>query len=652
MNGIPRPWLVGLLAIGLWGGLETADCLAQPAPFLIGKNEIWKYSAGGSQPPAAWNQAGFDDTSWKSGRAGFGYGDSDDATVLEDMRNRYTAVYIRKQFDVERLDGLDSLYLYVNYDDGFIAYINGKQVTSAAVTRDAGGLHVEQHEVQGYEEFVILDAKSFLKPGRNVLAIEGHNVSPDSSDFSLDPALATRKIDAPAVADYLADVDELERRLLDQSSYLARLGFDHQKALADLRHSIDEGTDLAHFVAGVRKLVMQIGDCHSSVESGVPLPSTGFLPIRPADTADGVAALKINQSQPLDPECPYLESIDGEPLGRWLDAASRYVARGSPQFVRRRSLDGLGELGLLREELKLPASETVTIGLRSADSSKHSKQRLRPTNQGYSVAHVRLGPSRMLDGKIGYLRIPAMDDQLVEPTAAMIKSFRGTKGLIIDVRDNGGGTYGLMRGIYGFFVPDDAKPHVTNIAAYRLGASFASNHIEYRPTYRADWDGWNDRERLAIRQAAANFKPEWSPPQGQFSDWHYMILSRDRSGRGPGPGPGGDYFYYDKPVVVLSNAGSFSAADGFLNAFADLPGVTIVGEPSGGGSGATRAFQLPRTRVQVALSSMASFRPGGKLFDGNGIEVDVAVKPRLEDFTTDADAVLARGIGVINEKSR
>jgi C-terminal processing protease CtpA/Prc len=103
---------------------------------------------------------------------------------------------------------------------------------------------------------------------------------------------------------------------------------------------------------------------------------------------------------------------------------------------------------------------------------------------------------------------------------------------------------------------------------------------------------------------------------------------------------------------VLSNAGSFSAADGFLNAFASLPHVTIVGEPSAGGSGATRGFELPRTRVRIALSSMASFRPNGKLFDGNGIAVDVAARPVLEDFTRDEDSVLARGIDVINEKTR
>jgi C-terminal processing protease CtpA/Prc len=313
---------------------------------------------------------------------------------------------------------------------------------------------------------------------------------------------------------------------------------------------------------------------------------------------------------------------------------------------------------LLRVELKLPASEAVTIGLRSREGDKHATQRLRLTNQGYRVAQVRSRPSRLLDGNIGYLLIPAMDDRLVELTVATIKSFRDTKGLIIDVRNNQGGTYGLMRGIYGFFVPDDAGPHVTNIAAYRLSANFARDHIEYRPTYRADWEGWSDQERAAIRQASAAFKPEWQLAQGKFSDWHYMILSRERSGRGNrsqtivAGGPGKDYFFYDKPVVILSNAVSISATDGFLNAFADLPQVTIVGEPSAGGSGATRQFQLSKTRLVIALSSMASFRPNGKLFDGNGIEVDVAVKPEVEDYTTDGDSVLARGIDLINEKSK
>jgi len=458
-----------------------------------------------------------------------------------------------------------------------------------------------------------------------------------------------------SVADYQADIDELQRRLLDQSSYLQRRNFDHEQAFAALRQSISNQTDLRSFVYELHKLIMQIGDCHAEIRA--PIRESTFLPFRPADTADGLAALSINLDQPLDAECPYLESIDGLPLQRWLDAAAKFVAHASPQLIRRRSLDWLGQIELLRAELNLPNDEIVVVGLKSADGTRQTTKRLRPTRQGYSVARLRLRPTRTLEGNIGYLRIPTMDDRLVDSVVSEMKSFQNTSGLIIDVRDNGGGTYGIMRALYGFFVPDDAPPKVTNIAAYRLSPSFHRNHIEYRPTFRADWDSWTDRERQAIREAAANFKPEWILPDGKFSDWHYMLLSRQRSGRG-GPSqqtPGGissDYFFYDKPVAVLCNAGSFSAADGFVNAFGDLPQVRIVGEPSAGGSGATRTFQLPKSKVLVALASMASFRPNGRLFDGNGIEVDVHARPSLADFTALSDSVLAQAIEIVKESAR
>lgn len=646
MRGNPKSWFISLIALGLNLGASAIQSKAQPPAVLIARESTWKYTAGGARPPAGWTQASFDDSAWKSGAAGFGYGDADDRTVLADMRNRYTAVYIRKSFDLERLDSIDALYLYINYDDGFIAYLNGQRVASAAVREEAGGLVVDQHEAQGFEVFTIKNARALLRPGTNVLAIEGHNVGLDSSDFSLDPWLTTRKVSPLRVADYLADLDELERRLEDQSSYLTRLGFDHRAALAELRRSISDETDLARFAADVRKLVMRIGDSHARVESSAEPAPAAFLPIRPADTDRGIAALSVYVNRPLDGDCPYLESIDGEPLARWLDAASQFVPHGSPQLIRRRALEELGDVGLLRDELKLAANLTVTIGLRSADGSKRVTRRYRVLNQRYGVAEVRRLPPRVLEENVGYIPIPEMDDRLIESTVAAIKGLRDTTGLILDVRDNSGGTYGLMRAIYPLFVPAGAAPHVTNIAAYRLSTRFAPDHIAYRPTYRADWPGWDRAERAAIDRALADFHPEWTPPAGKFSAWHFMILSRKWSGRED------DDFFYDRPVVVLSNAGSFSAADGFLNAFADLPQVTIVGEPSAGGSGATREFALPRSKVVVAVSSMASFRPSGKLFDGRGIEVDVAAKPTLDDFTSGADSVLARGLEVIRAKGR
>ncbi len=626
--------------------LQRATPLTGAEPsFLIRKHAQWKYFAGRERPPKNWNQASFDDSGWKSGRAGFGYGDEDDQTVLKEMQGRYRSVYIRRAFELADVNDVQALYLHVNFDDSFIAYLNGVRVAIASLAPSGDGLSVHQHEAKGHEEFVIENAAQVLKPGRNVLAIVGHNVGIDSSDFSLDPILSTRKLQSLiGVDEYLADLDEFERRLIDQSSYLTRRGFDYATGIKELRNSINEDTTMADFVPELQKLLMQIGDCHASVSSKAWPTRGGYLPLRPADTAEGVVALALHQDEPLDAECPYLDSIDGVPIERWMAAAARYVPQGSPQLVRRRSLGWIGRVNVIRAELGLPAKEIVIVGLRSADGRKQVEDRLRLTGQGYGVARVRLGKTRMLDGNVGYLRIPAMDKRLVESTVEQIKQFRDTAELIIDVRDNGGGTYHLLRAIYGFFVPEEAEPYVTNIAAYRLSHRFSENNIAYRPTYRADWDGWSNEERIAIKKAADVFRPEWLPPEGKFSEWHYMVLDRQPDAA--------DCFFYDKPVVVLCNAGSFSATDGFLSAFSALPQVTLVGESSGGGSGATRRFTLPNTDITVALSSMASFQANGKTFDGNGIEVGVPCKPTLEDFTKGTDSVLQLGVGLLKQKGK
>ena len=105
--------------------------------------------------------------------------------------------------------------------------------------------------------------------------------------------------------------------------------------------------------------------------------------------------------------------------------------------------------------------------------------------------------------------------------------------------------------------------------------------------------------------------------------------------------------YYSAQVVVLANAGSFSATDGFLSAFADLEQVTIVGLPSAGGSGATKRFELPHSGIRIGLSSMASYRPNGRLYDGNGIEVDIRAEPTISDYLGETDTALAKALSLI-----
>ncbi|MGH9362274.1 MAG: right-handed parallel beta-helix repeat-containing protein, partial [Thermoanaerobaculia bacterium] len=116
------------------------------------------------------------------------------ATVLADMLGRYSTVYLRKAFSVADPAATGELELVVDYDDGFIAFLNGREVARsnagpAGVYPRINALATDSREAGSPEVFRIGDGGSFLLTGVNVLAVVGLNRSTDSGDFSLHPSL-------------------------------------------------------------------------------------------------------------------------------------------------------------------------------------------------------------------------------------------------------------------------------------------------------------------------------------------------------------------------------------------------------------------------------------------------------------------------------
>ncbi len=161
---------------------------------IVSPGETWRFFRGtgpAGTPAEAWRQADFDDSAWETGPAGFGYGDGDDATLLDDMQGRYLAVYIRKDFTLDAFDETARVELTIDYDDGFVAYLNGREVARRSMPAGEAVYTTPamSHEAGTPEIIVLGNAGDLLRPGRNVLAIEGHNSSLTSGDFSLIPSL-------------------------------------------------------------------------------------------------------------------------------------------------------------------------------------------------------------------------------------------------------------------------------------------------------------------------------------------------------------------------------------------------------------------------------------------------------------------------------
>jgi len=444
------------------------------------------------------------------------------------------------------------------------------------------------------------------------------------------------------------DLDELEWLLENRFSYLRRKEVDYRSALDTIRSSFGDGIGRGMFALQMRKFLALFGDGHSGVGScSFKRMYSDFLPFLIGQSGEQLVAFKADRSGFLDARHPFLNKIDGIELENWIKVASQTEAEGSAQFLRHRSIRNLRYIQHLRKELRLTVSDLVEVELQSADGSSTKQIKLslsekppvyglwpRLENEFDSIKDIR-AESRIIEENIGYLRIPFM---LAEPnflsdiTNAM-NDLRETKGLIIDIRSNGGGSRAPLRVLFPYFMDENDPPKILNVAAYRLG--HRKDILDARWLYPENHEGWSSAQRAAVKQIAQTFQPEWTLPANEFSDWHYFIIAASDNP---------EHYHYDRPVIVLMDTGNFSASDIFLGAFKGWRNITLMGTPSGGGSGRRRSYRLHHSKIQISLSSMASFQPNGKLYEVNGIEPDIMIEPIPTDFIGETDTILEAAI--------
>ena len=158
-------------------------------------------SAAGLQ--SNWMQSGFDDSKWNKSAAPFRYGDGSGGTLLNDMQNKYSTVYLRNTFQFNNNGSIDKIIFSVNYDDGFIIWINGKEVlkknapNSPRYNSFAPGMH-ESGSFEQYE-FNLSDAN--LKDGTNCIAVQGFNIGLGSTDFHFDVQIGSTS----SLPEYIGD---------------------------------------------------------------------------------------------------------------------------------------------------------------------------------------------------------------------------------------------------------------------------------------------------------------------------------------------------------------------------------------------------------------------------------------------------------------
>jgi carboxyl-terminal processing protease len=102
-----------------------------------------------------------------------------------------------------------------------------------------------------------------------------------------------------------------------------------------------------------------------------------------------------------------------------------------------------------------------------------------------------------------------------------------------------------------------------------------------------------------------------------------------------------------KPVIVLTNAHTYSAAEDFVVAFDTMQRGTLIGETTGGSTGQPLMFALPGGGTARICTKDDSY-PDGRRFEGVGIAPQITVTPSVSDIRHGRDAGLERAVETLH----
>ena len=164
-----------------------------------------------------WIERDFNDANWTQGVFGIGYGDGDDAT---EVPTGTLSIFTRSSFTISDTSNVNDMMFHIDYDDAFVAYLNGIEIARDNITGDAPLAF--NHPADNYTEprlpydnalwsTSIAEYISLLKPGENILAIQLHNFNSTSSDLSLRPFLSIGYAQSPEVSVEPAELVKLPK---------------------------------------------------------------------------------------------------------------------------------------------------------------------------------------------------------------------------------------------------------------------------------------------------------------------------------------------------------------------------------------------------------------------------------------------------------
>ncbi|MFM7102116.1 MAG: lamin tail domain-containing protein, partial [Verrucomicrobiota bacterium] len=189
---LPRGFLTlgCLLLLALTGPAAVLELVPGGTPWRLRPGT----SEASSPDRTAWRSLGFDDTSWAAGPLPVFYGEALAGTPITGMQGAYASYFLRRRFTVANPADLAQLTLLAACDDGFIAWLNGREIArfnvpAGDLAATALALEPTVEPVQ-LEPYPIPNPATALQAGDNLLAVQVFNATLNSSDLVFDARLS------------------------------------------------------------------------------------------------------------------------------------------------------------------------------------------------------------------------------------------------------------------------------------------------------------------------------------------------------------------------------------------------------------------------------------------------------------------------------
>lgn len=395
--------------------------------------------------------------------------------------------------------------------------------------------------------------------------------------------------------------DEVRYNFVFYPKMTARWDREYHRNLEAMREAKDDFEKLRI----LQRMAAACRDGHTVVYfSSGAFETPGFSPFSTVLLPEGLYVRSVESRELADAGMrrgQKIVAVNGESPEVWaLRELKPYVCSSTPQWTLHEMFDGYNFS-------RVRKGTPMVLTLENTDGSQFSLSH--KVNEPQWDSSLGIRPElefKVVDKKIGLLTIPHFQNN--ETTAffdSVFPRISQTDGLIIDLRGNGGGNSG----------------YADHIARYLIDRPIATDRWITR-VYNPAFASWGLKEETYSAQQDSMMPLDGIKP-------------------------------YLKPVVLLTDRGTFSAAEDFTALLKSAGRITQIGTATGGSTGnGVRASLTGNGQIMANICSKHDVAPDGTEFVGIGLIPDVVIEESAESyFDTKRDDLISAAIRHLKSKS-